>query len=284
MSLTITPFDAPLGAEITGIDLRRDLDDATFAKIETAWHDHSVVVIRDQTLSKAEQIAFANRLGPVSERGLPAEKRKEEDDHGGTIMMITNKRNSDGEFVGSVPEGELWFHSDLSYRLVPDQATMLHALALPDSGGNTMFANMYKAYDNIPEALKKKLSGRKVLHAYDFATTAQVNIDEGLDHIQHFWQPIFVRHPITERTALFVSRLMSAQIEGLDRADSDSILQELFGIIEDPAIIYEHVWRLGDLVFCDNRCCTHARREFPMDQLRMLQRCTIQGAPMIAAA
>ena len=225
MSLTITPFDAPLGAEITGIDLRRDLDDATFAKIETAWHDHSVVVIRDQTLSKAEQIAFANRLGPVSERGLPAEKRKEEDDHGGTIMMITNKRNSDGEFVGSVPEGELWFHSDLSYRLVPDQATMLHALALPDSGGNTMFANMYKAYDNIPEALKKKLSGRKVLHAYDFATTAQVNIDEGLDHIQHFWQPIFVRHPITERTALFVSRLMSAQIEGLDRADSDSILQ-----------------------------------------------------------
>lgn len=284
MALTIKPFDAPLGAEITGIDLRHDLADKSFTKIEAAWHEYGVVVIRDQNLTKSDQITFASRLGPVSERGLPAEKRKEDDDHGGTIMMVTNKRGANGEFVGSVPEGELWFHSDLSYRLRPDQATMLHALALPDSGGNTIFANMYKAYENIPETLKQNLLGRKVLHAYDFATTAGVDIDQGLDNIQHFWQPLFIRHPITGRTALFASRLMSAQIEGLDREESVSVLQELFNIIEDSAISYEHVWRLGDLVFCDNRCCTHARREFPMDQLRMLQRCTIQGEPMVAAA
>ncbi len=284
MSLTITPLEAPLGAEIRGIDLRHDLDDEKFSIIETAWHDHGVIVIRDQKLDKGEQIAFAKRLGTVGERGLPAEKRREADDHGGAIMMITNKRGPDGKFIGSVPEGELWFHSDLSYRLEPDKATMLHALALPDSGGNTMFSNMYKAFENIPNALKEKLAGRKVLHAYDFATTAGYDLDQGLDKVQHYWQPIFVRHPVTGRTALYISRLMSAQIEGLSRVESDSTLQQLFEIAEDPAIIYEHVWQIGDLVTCDNRCCIHARHDFPSNQLRMLQRCTVRGEPMIAAA
>jgi taurine dioxygenase len=284
MPITVTPFAAPLGAEITGIDLRHDLNDDSFAMIETAWHDYGVIIIRDQSLGKADQLAFANRLGPVGPRGLPPEKRNEVDDFGGNIMLITNKRGEDGEFIGSVPEGELWFHSDLSYQPQPHKATLLHALALPDSGGNTMFANMYKAFENVPEALKRKLAGRKVLHAYDFATTEEVNIDDGLDNIQHCWQPIFIRHPATGRPALYVNRLMSARIEGLERTDSDAILQQLFKIAEDPAIIFEHVWRMGDLVICDNRCCIHARRDFPTDQLRMLQRCTVRGDTMIAAA
>jgi taurine dioxygenase len=284
MSLTVTPFDAPLGAEITGIDLCTDLNDDSFPVIEKAWHDYGVVIIRDQNLGKKDQLALANRLGPVGQRGLPADKRNEIDDFGGAIMMITNKKGPNGEFVGSVPEGELWFHSDLSYQPEPHKATLLHALALPDSGGNTMFANMYKAYENIPAPLKQKLAGRKVLHAYDFATTEEVNIDNGLENLQHCWQPVFIRHPATGRTALYVNRLMSAQIEGLARAESDSILHELFAIAEDPAIIYEHVWRMGDLVICDNRCCIHARHDFPRDQLRMLQRCTVRGETMIAAA
>jgi len=284
MPITVTPFPAPLGAEITGIDLRTDLNDHSFAVIEAAWHDYGVIIIRDQKLEKKDQLAFANRLGTVGARGLPAEKRNEVDDYDGAIMMITNKKGPNGEFVGSVPEGELWFHSDLSYRPKPHKATLLHALALPDSGGNTMFANMYKAYENVPAALKRKLVGRKVLHAYDFATTEEVNIDNGLDNLQHCWQPIFIRHPVTGRIALYVNRLMSAQIEGLERSESDAILQELFTIAEDPAIIYEHVWRLGDLITCDNRCCIHARHDFPHDQLRMLQRCTVIGDTMIAAA
>jgi len=284
MSLTVTPFAAPLGAEITGIDLRHELNDESFALIEAAWHDYGVIVIRDQNLAREDQLAFASRLGTVGARGLPAEKRNEVDDYGGAIMLITNKRGPDGEFIGSVPEGELWFHSDLSYRPQPHKATLLHALELPTSGGNTMFANMYKAYANVPAALKRKLAGRKVLHAYDFATTAGVNLENGLDKIQHCWQPIFIRHPVTGRTALYVSRLMSAQIEGLEQSESDAILQELFEIAEDPAIIYEHVWRKGDLVTCDNRCCIHARHDFPHDQLRMLQRCTVIGETMIAAA
>ena len=107
MSLKVTPFAAPLGAEITGIDLRHDLNDESFALIEAAWHDHGVLIIRDQQLEKQDQLAFANRLGPVGPRGLPAEKRNEVDDFGGNIMLITNKRGLDGEFIGSVPEGRI---------------------------------------------------------------------------------------------------------------------------------------------------------------------------------
>ena len=283
MSMKITAFDAPLGAEITGIDIRHEINEEVFSHIKTAWLKYGVIVIREQSLSKKEQIRFAKRFGNVGERGLPAEKRKEVDDFGGAIMMITNKKSADGKFIGSVPEGELWFHSDLSYRLIPDQATMLHALALPTSGGNTLFSNMYDAYANIPPELKQRLQGKKALHAYDFATTAGVNIDRGLDNIQHYWQPIFVQLPLTQRTALYVSRLMSAKIEDLERNESDEILQTLFKIIENPNRLYEHVWSLGDLVICDNRCCTHARRDFPPDQLRMLQRCTVRGEPMIPA-
>lgn len=284
MPLTVTPFSAPLGAEITGIDVREDVDEHSFRTIEQAWHDHQVLIIRGQDLGKKEQLTFARRFGETGARGLPAHKRNETDDFGGAIMMITNKRDASGNFVGSVPEGELWFHSDLSYQPVPHKATFLHAMALPSSGGNTMFANMYEAYNNVPADLKAKLAGRKVLHAYDFATTAGVDIDQGLDKIQHCWQPIFVTHPATGRTSLFVSRLMSARIEGLDRVESDAILRDLFAVAEDPAIIYEHVWTLGDLVIIDNRCCLHARRDFPADQLRLLQRCTVRGEGELAAA
>ena len=283
MPLTVTPFDAPLGAEITEIDLREPLSGAEFQRIKQAWHKYQVLIIRNQYLSKNDQLKFASGFGTVGARGRPPEKRNETDDYDGAIMLITNKRDDDGKFIGSVPEGELWFHSDLSYQPVPHKATFLHAIELPTSGGNTLFANMYQAYENISSDLKLKLAGHEVLHAYDFATTAGVDIDRDLNEIQHCWQPIFVTHPITGRPALYVSRLMSARIEGLARTDSNPILEDLFDIAEDPAIIYEHVWKPRDLVIIDNRCCLHARRDFPPGELRMLQRCTVRCEERLAA-
>jgi len=284
MSLTIRPLSPTCGAEVTGIDLREPPDAAAIAEIEAAWHEHVVIVVRDQDLDEAQQLAFAGRFGRVGARTRPKERRAETNDYDGAIMLVTNQRDETGRFIGSIPEGELWFHHDMSYRPEPHKATMLHAIALPSTGGNTKIANMYRAWDNVPAALKRQLAGRRVLQAYDFAFTAAVNIDDGLDHLQHCWQPIFIRHPATGRTALYVSRLMSALIEGLPRADSDAILAELFAIAEDPAIIYEHVWRKGDLMMWDNRCSIHARTDFPPDELRLLRRCTVEGGPMVAAA
>jgi len=285
MSLTIAPLSAPLGAEVTGIDLREPLDKETAERIYAAWLDHIVLVFRDQELSKDEQVAFAGHFGSVGDRATPKDKQNEiAYGYDGRIMLVTNQRDEKGNYIGSLPDGEMWFHHDMSYTPAPHKATLLHAIELPSVGGNTKFANMYKAYENLPGALKEKLRGRKVLQAYNLSTIDRVDPEQGLDNTAHQWQPIFVKHPETGRISLYVSHLISAQIEGLPRDESEAILDQLITIAEDPAIVYEHHWRDGDLLMWDNRCSTHARTDFPPEETRLLRRCTIEGAPMIAAA
>jgi len=282
--MIITPLSSACAAEFKGLDLSKKLARKTVKQIEQAWHQHLVVVIRNQNLTPEMQMTFAGEFGSLGERGRPTKRRREVDDYDGIIMLVTNKRNSEGNFIGTIPEGELWFHSDVSYQKIPHKATLLHAIELPTTGGNTMFANMYTAFENIPEHLKRLLTGRRALHAYDFAMSERVNTKGGLDNIQHYWQPIFIKHPDTGRTALYVSRLMTAAIEGLSQSESDKALSELFAIAEDPAIIYEHVWQKGDLLMTDNRCCIHARHDFPRDQVRLLRRCTVKGDRSLNAA
>lgn len=284
MTLTITPFDAPIGAEVTGVDLRDAFDKSTVDEIYQAWLDHLVLIFRDQSLSKDEQVAFANQFGDVGIRATPKDVQNEvANGYDGSIMLVTNQRDEKGNYIGSLQDGEMWFHHDMSYRPEPHKATLLHALKLPSTGGNTKFANQYLAYENIPDDIKERIRGRKVLQAYNFTMLEKVDLEEGLDDIQHQWQPIFIKHPETGKTALYVSRLISAMIEDLPREESDGILGQLIEIAEDRAIVYEHVWQPGDLAMWDNRCSTHARTDFPAEEARLLRRCTLEGAPMVGA-
>lgn len=283
MPISITPVSAALGAEIAGIDLTRKLDAETVASIHAAWLDHIVLVFRGQDLSEQNQRQFAACFGAVGERARPVERRPEGGDYDGAFMLVGNIRDESGEYSGSLPDGELWFHHDMSYVAEPHKATILYAIDIPSLGGNTRYANMYLAYENIPQPLKEKLAGRKALQVYDYAMTGRVDIDKGIEDIKHEWQPIFVRHPETGRSALYVSRLMTARIEGLAREESDTILEDLFDIAEDPDIVYEHVWRPGDLIMWDNRCSIHGRTDFPPTERRLLRRCTIEGGPMVLA-
>jgi taurine dioxygenase len=285
MTLTITPFDAPIGAEVTGVDLRNAFDKSIVDEIYHAWLDHLVLIFRGQSLSKDEQVAFANQFGDVGIRATPKDVQNEvANGYDGSIMLVTNQRDEKGNYIGSLQDGEMWFHHDMSYRPEPHKATLLHALKLPSTGGNTKFANQYLAYENIPDDIKERIRGRKVLQAYNFTMLEKVNLEEGLDDIQHQWQPIFIKHPETGKTALYVSRLISAMIENLPREESDDILGQLIEIAEDRAIVYEHVWQPGDLAMWDNRCSTHARTDFPAEEARLLRRCTLEGAPMVGAA
>lgn len=282
-ALQIRPLSAHIGAEISGIDLGRELDAETIAALHAAWLEHVVLVFRGQQMGEPEQRRFAACFGTVGERARPAGRRPEGMDYDGAFMLVGNIRDENGNYAGSLPDGELWFHHDMSYVAEPHKATVLYAIDIPSTGGNTKYADMYKAYDNVPEELKQKLAGRKALQVYDFAMTGRVDIDKGIDGIKHQWQPVFVRHPETGRTALYVSRLMTAQIEGLERAESDAILEQLFDISEDPSIVYEHVWTPGDLLMWDNRCSIHARTDFPTGERRLLRRCTVEGGAAIAA-
>jgi taurine dioxygenase len=284
MTLRITPLSDALGARIDGIDIAGTLDEDAVAAIRAAWLEHLVLLFPATELTLEQQRAFAGRFGTLAERASRPEDRAEGAGYERGFLLVSNIRDEAGKPIGTLPDGEMWFHHDMSYTREPHKATFLHAIDLPRTGGNTLFANMYAAYDNIPPALKRRLAGRRVLHIFNYTQTDRFDPDGDLTGIHHVWQPLFVRHPESGRIALYANRLMAARIEGLDRADSDAVLEELFAIAEDRAIVYEHVWTRGDTLMWDNRCSTHARTDFPADERRLLRRCTIEGGPMQAAA
>jgi taurine dioxygenase len=277
---SVTPFPAALGAEVTGVDLRQPLDQAANAALRAAFDRYIVLCIRDQELSEEDQLRAASCFGKVHVRRKPANGRDPGGQWDTPFMLVTNIIEG-GKPIGVFGDGEMWFHHDTSYYPEPHRATLLYAMKLPSWGGNTCFSNMYQAYENIPRVLRDRLEGCKVLQVHDYKRRERLDLDTvDLNCVRHFSQPIFITHPATGRKALYVSRLMSAQIEGLSRDESDAALEELFAIAEDPAIVYEHQWRLGDLVIWDNWCSIHARKDFPCEEPRLMRRLTIEGQAM----
>ncbi|MBX9775042.1 MAG: TauD/TfdA family dioxygenase [Xanthobacteraceae bacterium] len=278
--MKVTPLSKALGAEITGLDLRQPLDDATAQVIRDAFDQHIFVVFRAQKLSEEDQIRAAGYFGKVHIRRRPVTTRDPGGQFDTPFMLVTNIVEN-GKSIGVFGDGEMWFHHDTSYYPEPHRATLLYSMKLPSWGGNTCFSNMYKAYENIPRPLRDKLEGKKVLQVHDYKRRERLDLDKiDLNSVRHHEQPIFITHPATGRKALYISRLMSARIVGLSRDESAAVLEQLFEISEDPAIVYEHEWKLGDLVIWDNWCSIHARKDFPRDQPRLMRRLTIEGQAM----
>lgn len=275
--LNLEKLDAPLGAEINGLDLKKMLSTDTVDAVLQAWYDNQVLVFRDQELTPQQLVDFTAQLGEPGRPRMPSQTVRDIiPDLPPEIMIVSNVR-VDGKPLGLAHDGEMWFHSDMCYAEIPHTATLLYAVDLPSEGGNTMFADMYAAYDNLKPATRDRLEGSKALQVHDYKRTERPGVDLDLSKIGNFAHPVFVTHPETGKKALYVNRLMTARIEGFDRQESDALLEELFAVGEDPAIIYEHVWRPGDLVMWDNRCITHARTDFPHEERRLLRRTTLIG-------
>jgi taurine dioxygenase len=260
-----------LGAEILGVDLRAPLDDERFAQILAAWHDHLVILLRGQDLSEADQVRFAERFGPLATihtkqfvRGHPA------------VMLISNIRE-DGKPIGALPDGEMQFHSDQCHQARPARASMLYAIEVPSAGGNTLFANAYKAYATLPDSVKRRIEGRLALNAYDYDTSATKRGTKLAEGVPSYAHPVVRTHPVTGRRALYVNRLMTVRIEDMASEESEELLTLLFDHQEKPEFIYEHVWRPGDLLVWDNRCALHARTDFSPNERRLMRRVTILG-------
>ena len=269
MTLSIASLSPALGAAATGIDLRQPLDAASVKTLRDAFDQNIVLCIRDQDLSEQDQLRAAGYFGKVHVRRKPTNGRDPGGEWDTPFMLVTNIVEG-GKPIGVFGDGEMWFHHDTSYYPEPHRATLLYSMKLPTWGGNTCFSNMYKAYENIPRALRDRLEGRKVLQVHDYKRRERLDLDKiDLNSVRHYEQPIFITHPATGRKALYVSRLMSARIEGLSRAESEETLAQLFEISEDSAIIYKHQWRLGDLVIWDNWCSIHARKDFPRAEPRL---------------
>jgi taurine dioxygenase len=277
--ISLKPLTQFVGAEVSGIDLSAPLTQDVVELLNTAFNNNVALVFRGQDLTEAHQLAFAENFGPLGlRRRAPKQIKGGMAATAASTMLVTNIPEEAGKDAGSYGDGEMWFHGDSCYYEVPNRATFLYSVELPSTGGNTKVNSMYAAYDNLPAKLKEKLEGRRVLQVHDHKRRERLNLDTiDLDELRHFWQPIFVTHPKTGRRSLYVNRLMSAAIEGLERAESDDILDRLFEIVEDPAIVYEHVWQPGDLLMWDNICSVHARTDFPREERRLLRRCTVGG-------
>jgi taurine dioxygenase len=279
-SVTFKPLSAALAAEAEGIDLRRPLNEAVAQAIREAFDRHIVLCFRGQDLSERDQLRVAGYFGKVHVRQQGNFVRDPGGKFDTPFMLVTNIVEN-GEPIGVFGDGEMWFHHDTSYYPEPHRATLLYSMKLPSWGGNTCFSNMYKAYDNIPRPLRDKLEGRKVLQVHDYKRRERLDLEKiDLNAVRHFEQPIFITHPATGRKALYVSRLMSASIIGLSKTESDAALDQLFEISEDPVIVYEHAWQLGDLVIWDNWASIHARKDFPRDEPRLMRRLTVEGQAM----
>ncbi|MEO8926165.1 MAG: TauD/TfdA family dioxygenase [Caulobacteraceae bacterium] len=265
-SLDIRPLSPAIGVEVGGVDLAGRLDEAVFGQIRAAWEESCIALFRGQTLSETRQILFARRFGKLGEAG------------GGPrpVLYVTNARNERGE-PGILPEGPIDFHSDQSYLEEPSMATMLYAIDVPGRGGNTLFANGFRAYDALPDELKRRLAGRSALHAYDYYSNPNQRAQRAPPGATPVAHPIFRVHPPTGRTALYVNRLMTWSIVDMDPDESDRILHVLFDHQEKAEFVYEHAWTPRDLIVWDNRSCLHGRTDFAQSALRRLRRVTVLG-------
>jgi len=275
----VKPLSPALGAEIIGVDLREDLPAPAIARMVDAWHEHLVLLFRNQSLSEDEQIRFARHFGVLQQRTRSPEARNEAKlEHPELTMLVSNIREN-GKLIGSLADGEMHFHSDGCYLEKPTSGTFLYAMEIPSQGGDTLFLNMYKAYETLPSELKARVQGRKAMNAYRYESLTRAVNEARIDLSAHphYVQPIVRTHPATGRKALYVNRLMTWSIEGMDAAEGSALLEQLFRHMEQDRFIHTHKWRVGDLVLWDNRCTLHARTDFSNQERRMLRRHVITG-------
>jgi taurine dioxygenase len=278
-SIDVIPTGAALGAMVPGVDLT-SLDDRQFAALKRAWHQHQVILVRGQTLSDQDLVAFSRRFGdldwaPVQETGRRFVEGLPE------IYIVSNVKLN-GEPIGSLGAGEAVWHTDMSYLDTPPMASTLYALEVPPSGGNTSFCSMYAIYEALPAELKRRIAGLKIKHDGTYnsggflrqglTATDDPRTSPGAVH------PLVCTHPDTGRQLLYLGRRRNAYLVGLELAESEALFDELWRFVERPEFRWEHVWRVGDLVMWDNRCTMHRRDPFDDATRRVMHRTQIKGA------
>ncbi len=269
--IDVIPLSDHIGAEARGLDLRAPISDEDAAQLRTAWLKHHVLAVRGQEISADDQSRFAAVFGDIQ----PPRSRPGQRDANNKVMWIANA-TIDGQ-RGELPEGDMQFHADQCYYENPAKGAVLYALEIPSSGGNTLFSNCHAAYESLPAALRAKADAAHVLFLYDYEKNANRKAPTDWSDAPRHIHPAVVVHPDTGRASLLVNRLMADSIVGMARAESDALIEQLCQATENPAFIYEHVWRPGDVLIWDNRCTLHARTDFDPAERRVLRRLALRG-------
>ena len=266
--LDVKPIAGAMGAEVRGVDLSQELDERTFGFVHRALLDHGAIFFRNQDITPAEQMAFARRWGKVHLHPhmscLP--------DHPGIIEVL--KKETDTSVFG-----ENW-HTDQMFTPTPARVTILYAKEVPPAGGDTMFANLYLAYDTLSDGMKKMIAGLRTVNLYDKqkkrpAAMAPTQPDVPAEPAEH---PLVREHPETGRKALYISNPgITRRIAGLTEEESAPLLSYLIGHATQPEFTCRFRWEVGSMAIWDNRRVLH----YPINDYngyrRLMHRITIEG-------
>ncbi len=269
--------------EVAGVDLSEPQDAETIAELRTALGKHSVLVFREQSLTSEQQIEFTRHFGDLEIHLVRQYLMPEHPE----IIVLSNV-GADG--VKPTANGGAYWHSDISYRAKPPLGSLLYGIEVPPEGGNTLFADMYGAYDTLPDDVKRKVEGRKAVHSYLERFKAMRSIDRShkgedkfeLDEEQKksfapVLHPIVRTHPESGRKALFVNDGFTIGIDGMGDDEGKALLRDLNVHATREPLVYSHAWRPGDVVFWDNRSTMHCATSYDPAYTRTMHRTTIQG-------
>ena len=276
--LQTTPLGSGFGLAADGIDVSRPLGDAQFAALEQTFFRAQVLVLRGQSLTPAQYVAFARRFGPpephvIDQFHHPADPN---------ILILSNRRQN-GEPVGLADAGT-YFHTDYSYLQVPARATMLYSIEVPKSGGNTLFADQYAAYDGLPEAMKRGIDRLVAIHHYGnrkvpdemSRTAASPLTAEQKAKLPLITHPIVRPHPVTGRKALYAVSGSSYGIVGMPEDEALALLDGLAAHATQPRYVYSLSYCVGDLVIWDNASLLHSATLTDPEDPRTLWRITVK--------
>jgi taurine dioxygenase len=282
--LKIQRSNSPLGVEILGVDLSKDIDDTVFREIVDLFHEHEVVYFRDQKLTPEQHVAFSRRFGE-----LEIHVRQDCCRPGFPELFVVSNILENDKPIGSQDAGLFW-HSDLCYLKEPSRGSLFYAREVPtDAGGkakgDTMFASATAAYDALSDADKKKIADLQAVNSYAKGYYRDRNsgprkqlTEEQKRKTPDVAHPVVRTHPFTGKKCLFLNEGYTSSIVGMDKPESDTLLERLFEHATRPEFVYRHNWRVGDFLLWDN-CSTQHRAiiDYQLPLRRRMERATLCG-------
>jgi taurine dioxygenase len=272
---SVSPLGAHTGAEVLGVDLTQPVDGALRDRLNRAFVAHSVLVFRDQQMSPHQLLEAVQIFGEV----FPQHNSRFSLPECPLIHYISNQ--------DSYPDGRRYipgegYHTDHSNAAEPPKATVLHAVQLPDHGGDTQFVNMQRAYEDLPDTTQRQIDGLKAVHVYQsrhserkLLSLSEANRAAVPDAVLH---PLVRTHPETGRKSIYLNPIRIEGIVGIEEGPALSLLDDLLAHATQPQFEYRHRWQPGDMVMWDNRCLLHkANGDFDMGQVRYLYRIMLKG-------
>jgi taurine dioxygenase len=291
MTVEVHPFQAGLGADISGVDIREPLSTADRDRIRKAWLDNLVLRFRGMPMTDEQHMVFTGQFGALEynpakliekQYGVETQTAGRKNEIPPEISVISNIIE-DGQAIGGLGDGEAFWHTDSSFVDVPPAASLLRSLECPppSAGGATSFLNCYTAYEALPEATKKRIDSLQMIHAATHSSGGRAHKGfeqvEDVSKVPGARQPMVRTHPETGKKSLFLGRRINAYVIGLSVAASEALLDELWGHMVQDKFTWTQEWQVGDLVWWDNRCAMHRRDAFDPATRRLMHRTQLKG-------